>query len=228
MCMGDSLSSIRTLLFDMDNTLFDLEGAQAASCCEVARFLGDDDGGALYDYFLRPVRGFESHENIRDYIRDRNLWDDGTFRKACTIFEERRLQQITVYDHVAETLFELGELGYAMAIVTDAHFRDATKRLEKTGLLPFFRGMVTYDLIGEKKPSREPFLAALDMMRSEAHEALFIGDSPRRDIEPCRSLGIRTVYARYGDTNFSQGDRVNADFTIDSLKELLDILGTSR
>jgi putative hydrolase of the HAD superfamily len=145
MSMGDSLSSIRTLLFDMDNTLFDLEGAQAASCCEVARFLGDDDGGALYDYFLRPVRGFESHENIRDYIRDRNLWDDGTFRKACTIFEERRLQQITVYDHVAETLFELGERGYAMAIVTDAHSRDATKRLEKTGLLPFFRGMVKSD-----------------------------------------------------------------------------------
>ena len=40
MSMGDSLSSIGTLLFDMDNTLFDLEGAQAASCCEVARFLG--------------------------------------------------------------------------------------------------------------------------------------------------------------------------------------------
>lgn len=225
---GNSLSSIRILLFDMDNTLFDLEGAQAASCCEVARFFGNDDGAALYDYFLRPVRGFESHENILDYIRDRNLPDGETFRMACRIFEERKLQHIAVYDHVAETLSELRERGYPMAIVTDAHSRDATKRLEKTGLLPFFCGMVTHDMIGEKKPSREPFLAALDMMKSGAHEVLFIGDSPQRDIEPCRSLGIRTVYAQYGDTNFSPGDVVNADFTIDSMKELFDILGTSR
>ncbi len=218
------LSSIRILLFDMDNTLFDLEGAQAASCCEVARFLGKDDGKALYDYFLRPVRGFESHENILDYIRDRNIPAGLTFRNACRIFEERKLENITAYDQVAETLSELRERGYPMGIVTDAHSRDATKRLEKTGLLPFFCGMVTYDMIGEKKPSREPFLAALEMMKSGFHETLFIGDSPRRDIEPCRSLGIRTVYARYGDTDFSPGDRVPADFTIDSVAELLDIL----
>ncbi|MFA6226629.1 MAG: hypothetical protein WC620_10770 [Methanoregula sp.] len=59
---------ITTLLFDVDNTLFDLVGAQIASCHAVTKFLGtndaNDDGNTLFEYFLRPVRGCESHENI--------------------------------------------------------------------------------------------------------------------------------------------------------------------
>ena len=35
------------------------------------------------------------------------------------------------------------------------------------------------------------------MVRARPDEVLFIGDSPRRDIEPCKKLGIRKVYTRY-------------------------------
>ncbi|MFY9801011.1 MAG: HAD hydrolase-like protein, partial [Methanoregula sp.] len=61
-------------------------------------------------------------------------------------------------------------------------------------------------------------------LKTSPSEAVLIGDSPRRDIEPCRHLGIRTVYARYGD-RFS-GDRsgVPADFIIDTMAELPEIL----
>lgn len=60
----------------MDNTLFDLVGAQITSCHEVSGYLGRDDGDTLFDYFLRPVRGFESHENIRDYMLDQKITGD--------------------------------------------------------------------------------------------------------------------------------------------------------
>jgi len=223
-----SPAPVKTLLFDMDNTLFDLEGAQIASCHDVARFLGQDDGDMLYKYFLRPVRGFEAHENILDYMNERNLPTNGTFHHACRIFEERKLQHISPYESVTETLTELRSLGYPMAIVTDAHSRDAMRRLEKTGLLLFFSGMICYDMIQVKKPAPLPFLTALGMMKSGSHEALLIGDSPRRDIEPCRKLGIRTVYARYGDRYSPTREEVKADFTIDSMKELLEILSRVR
>jgi len=61
-------------------------------------------------------------------------------------------------------------------------------------------------------------------MKSSPSEAVLIGDSPRRDIEPCRNLGIRTVYARYGDRFSSDRDNVPADFVIDTIAELPEIL----
>lgn len=215
---------ITTVLFDMDNTLFDLVGAQISACHAVANYLGNDDGDALFEYFLRTARGFESHENILDYMVDRSLSHDAMYKEACRIYETGKLRHITPYSGVRETLEVLRECGYPMGIVTDAHSKDATLRLEKAGLLPFFCGMVTYDMVGVKKPAPDPFLFALEMMRAKTHEVLLIGDSPRRDIEPCKILGICSVYARYGDRFSDDRSECQADFIIDAMDELPGIL----
>jgi putative hydrolase of the HAD superfamily len=217
-------SAVTTLLFDMDNTLFDLVGAQIAACHAVAEHLGQDDGEDLFSYFLTPAHGFESHENIRQYMEERSISVNGIFRTACQVYEKVKLRSIFPYEGIPETLLSLHERGYLMGIVTDAYSRDATLRLEKTGLLPFFCCIVSFDMVKIKKPSPEPFLFALEMMKAHAQETVLIGDSPHRDIEPCRSLGIRTVYARYGDRFSHDRDNVPADFVIDTPKELHDIL----
>ena len=208
----------------MDNTLFDLVGAQIASCVEVARSLGMDDGEDLFRYFLRPLRGFEAHENISDYMQDHEISGNDRFNAACQIYEAAKLQHITPYDGVISTLRLLRDEGYRMGIVTDAHSRDATRRLEKAGLLQFFDTLVAYDMVLVKKPAHEPFLLALEMLRSGFSETLLVGDSPRRDIEPCKQLGIKTVYARYGDRFSLSRNYSGADFTIDSMDQLPGIL----
>ncbi len=215
---------ITTLLFDMDNTLFDLVGAQVAACQAVADNLGRDDGKDLFSYFLTTTHGFESHENIRQYMEERKIPVNGMYRNACQVYEKIKLRNIFPYEGIPETLQSLHEQGYLMGIVTDAYSRDATLRLEKTGLLHFFCCMVSFDIVKVKKPSTAPFLFALEMMKTHAQEAVLIGDSPHRDIEPCSSLGIRTVYARYGDRFSHDRTNVPADFVIDKPEELHDIL----
>jgi putative hydrolase of the HAD superfamily len=157
-------------------------------------------------------------------MNDRSIPVDGLFRKACQLYETVKLQHIYPYKGVTETLQSLQTRGYGMGIVTDAHSRDATLRLEKTGLLPFFCCMVTYDMVKVKKPAPEPFLFALEMMKAGTDEAMLIGDSPRRDIEPGHTLGIRTVYARYGDRFSDDRSPVPADFVIDAIADLPEIL----
>ena len=208
----------------MDNTLFDLVGAQISSCQEVVYLLGMNDGNALFEYFLRPVRGFESHENILDYMQDRGIFENDMFREACSLYETEKLRAIVPYDGVTSTLQILQEKGYVMGIVTDAHSRDAIRRLEKVGLLPFFDTLVTYDMVQVKKPAPEPFLCALGTLKAGFNETLVVGDSPRRDIEPCRQMGIKTVYARYGDRFSKMRDYIGADYIIDSMNQLPDIL----
>ena len=208
----------------MDNTLFDLVGAQIASCHKVAQHLGQDDGDNLFSYFLKPVHGFESHENILDFMQDHGIPIPGSYDTARRIYEQEKLRAIIPYPGVVDTLNLIRDRGLPMAIITDAHSRDAVRRLEKAGLLLFFTCMVTYDLVRVKKPAHEPFIIALDMLKSMADEVLLVGDSPRRDIEPGKTLGIRTVYARYGDRFSDDRSPVQADYTIDTMAELPEIL----
>ena len=107
----------------MDNTLFDLVKAQIDACHAVVQHLGLDNGEESFSYFLSPDHGFESHENIRQYMNERNIPLENTFRKACRVYETVKLQQIKPYEGVAETLHLLKERGYSMGIVTDAHSR---------------------------------------------------------------------------------------------------------
>ena len=155
---------------------------------------------------------------------ERSIPGDRLFRKACQVYETIKLQHISPYVGVTETLQSLQTRKYVMGIVTDSHSRDATLRLEKTGLLPFFCCMVTYDTVKVKKPAPEPFLFALEIMKAGTDEAILIGDSPRRDIEPGRFLGIRTVYARYGDRFSDDRSDIPADFVIDAIADLPGIL----
>lgn len=111
-----------------------------------------------------------------------------------------------------------------MAIVTDAHSNDAALRLEKIGLLTFFNCLISYDMTGKKKPATDSFLLALELLEAGIHETVVIGDSPRRDIEPGHKLGMKTVYARYGDRFSDDRSDVKADFTINTMKELPGIL----
>jgi putative hydrolase of the HAD superfamily len=208
----------------MDNTLFDLVGAQMAACDAVTQSLGVPGENLLFPYFLRPVHGFESHENILDFMRDHGTPVSGSYEIARRIYEEEKIRGITPYPGVVDTLSLIRDQGLPMGIVTDAHSRDAVRRLEKAGLLPFFSCMVTYDLVQVKKPAHEPFIAALGMLKSMADEVLLVGDSPRRDIEPAKTLGFRTVYARYGDRFSDDRSLVPADYTIDTMEELPEIL----
>lgn len=215
---------VSAVLFDMDNTLFDLVGAQMDACQAVTRYLGLTGKDLLFPYFLRPVHGFESHDNILDFMHDHGLTVDGAFDRARRIYEAEKLRSIVPYPGVIDTLARIQEQGVPMGIVTDAHSRDAIRRLEKAHLLPFFTCMVTYDLAGVKKPAPEPFILALEMLKSQAGEVLLVGDSPRRDIEPGNMLGFRTVYARYGDRFSDDRSLVQADYIIDSMAELPNIL----
>jgi len=208
----------------MDNTLFDLVGAQMTACQAVTRSLGITGENLLFPYFLRPLHGFESHENILDFMQDHRIPVPESYDRARRVYEEEKIRAITPYPGVVETLLRIRNQGLPMGIVTDAHSRDAVLRLEKAGLLHFFCCMVTYDLVQVKKPAPEPFITALDMLQSMADEVLLVGDSPRRDIEPGRTLGIRTVYARYGDRFSDDHSHVQADYTIDTLAELPKIL----
>jgi putative hydrolase of the HAD superfamily len=82
--------------------------------------------------------------------------------------------------------------------------------------------VVTFEDTGKRKPSPEPFQKALDLLGVGPGDALMVGDWAERDMVGASQLGIRTVFARYGDTFGTQDP--GADFELADIMELLAIV----
>jgi putative hydrolase of the HAD superfamily len=82
--------------------------------------------------------------------------------------------------------------------------------------------VVTFDDTGERKPNPGPFKKALELLGVAPGEALMVGDWAERDMIGASNIGMKTVFARYGDTF---GTVVtHADYEVSDVKDLLMIL----
>ena len=223
---GPEHRRITAVIFDMDNTLFDFVEVKLIACAAVIAYLKVPvEPVVLLKYFLRPIHGFESHENIRDFLHDNDRYSETAFVRCCSIYDEEKIAAISPYPHVAETLLVLRDRGLKLAVVTDAHNRNALKRLRKAGLEEYFDAIITMDMSGKAKPSPEPFLLCMSKLGVTASETMLVGDSIRRDIEPAKALGMYAVHAVYGDRNFHEGERDGADYIIYGIREVIGVMG---
>ena len=192
----------KAVLFDMDNTLYDFVEAMKKGCVAAAASVGEGSGDELLGYYLRWKYHFEDHTNLQDYMMAHNRFSVEKYFEAVGVFDEAKMNSLEIYPGIEDVLAGLKSAGYRLAIVTDAFTYAAESRLSHLGLRSYFDVIVGYDTTGYKKPHHAPFECALDLLGLSAHEAAYVGDSIRRDIEPVRSLGMTAVYAKYGDRNF--------------------------
>jgi putative hydrolase of the HAD superfamily len=222
---GTGNRKIKGIMFDMDNTLFDLVEAKIASCNAIVDHLGAGNAEELLMYFLRKEHSFESPEHIRDYLTDINIYSEPVFDNCYQIYNDTKLEKIVLYPDVKETLEMLKEQKIRLAIVTDASHINAMARLEKLKLPGMFDHIITSDCTGTTKPDMAVFYHALSITKLRAQEVLFVGDSLRRDIEPAKKAGMITAYASYGDRNINELYHAEADYILNNIKDIFSVKG---
>ena len=109
-----------------------------------------------------------------------------------------------------------------MGILSDAPIKEAWLRLAYLNLHHIFDAVVTFDETGERKPSPVPFRIILERLNVEANEALMVGDWAERDIVGAAKVGMKTAFARYGDT--FNTEHHNADYDLKDIRQLEDII----
>lgn len=220
---------IRALIFDLDNTLTDFMKMKAASIDAAVEAMIDMGLPLPADDARRRIFEIYEREGIEDQlVFDRFLRDAvGSVRPdllAAGIIGYRRARDsyLVLYPHVRLTLLELLRQGLGLAVLSDAPALQAWQRLYQLALQHVFRPVITFDDTRERKPSPKPFLKALELLGREPREVLMVGDWPERDMIGASGVGIRTVFARYGDT-FGTTES-GADYEIDDIQEVLAIV----
>ncbi|HJJ36581.1 MAG TPA: HAD family hydrolase [Methanocorpusculum sp.] len=213
-------AEFKAIVFDMDNTLFDFYVCMEAGCRAAIDALGVGTPEELYAYYFRGKYSIEDNQNLLDYMQDHDCLSIDTL-KTVRVFDDAKYRVLHPYPGIPEVLSTLKAEGYLLGLVTDAYIASANTRLEKTNLAHYFDAIVGFDTTGYKKPHHAPFECVLDMLNCRPHEAMYIGDSLRRDIGPAEGVGMTAVHARYGFT----GEYIfTPKLSVDSPSEILELL----
>ena len=221
--------TIKGVVFDLDNTLLDFmkmkEYAVKAAIkgmIEAGLKVNEDKSyieiNSIYEEF-----GWEN-QKVFDVFLEKSIGHvDNKFLAAGIVaYRRAREANLMAYPNVNKTLLALSKLGIKLGVVSDAPSREAWMRIYYLNLYHYFDVVITFDDSGERKPSPIPFQLALDGMELLPEETIMIGDWPERDVVGAQQIGMKTAFARYGDTFGTVNS--GADWDLNDIYQLVSII----
>jgi putative hydrolase of the HAD superfamily len=220
---------IKAVIFDLDNTLVDFMAMKRQAVDAAIHAMIDAGLKLSFDDAKRRIDKIYKEKGIEfQNVFDQLLYD--VFKKvdykilSAGIIAYRRAREAALvpYPHVYLTLTELLKMGLKLAVISDAPAREAWLRLSYLNFHHLFDLVLTFDDTGERKPSPVPFRRVLKLLGLEPQETLMVGDWAERDMVGAAKVGMRTVFAKYGDA-FGTVD-THADYDINDISELMSIV----
>ena len=232
------LSRVRAVLFDLDNTLFDHTRASREALIEAAREFEPMvavEAERLCDEFTRhndacwvlAVRGEMTREELTLARFARTL---AALRVSGVVPDRLSEAYLARYRHrpaevpdARDTVLRLRE-AFGVGVVTNGFPDLVEDKLAAIGLAGALHPIVVADRLEVMKPRPDAFLAALEELRLDPPEALYVGDSLDVDVAGARAAGLPTCWFDRLALG-SPAEAPRPDLTIRSLAELPELLG---
>lgn len=176
------------VVFDVDGVLFDTEKLSWNNWAEVGRQMGWPQ---VADHYLEVVG--QNRADIRQRLAERMGPDFPTeyflltcSRRAQCIMEQKG---VPLKPGVTELLTALQKAGVPLALATSTGGDRTRRRLEMTGLGPFFQQVITGDLVEHSKPHPEIYAIACGRLGTAPARTLAVEDS-RNGILSAHAAGM--------------------------------------
>jgi putative hydrolase of the HAD superfamily len=220
---------IKAVVFDLDNTLVDFMKMKKRAIGEAIPAMVDaglDIKPELADKIIDEIyqeKGIEYQRVFDEFLkRVINRVDYKILSAGIVAYRRAREAALIPYPRVYSTLMKLVKMGIKMGIVSDAPVKEAWLRLAFLNFHYLVDAVVTFNDTGERKPHPAPFMKILEILNIKPNEAIMVGDWAERDIVGASQIGMKTAFAKYGDTFNTEIH--GADYQLNDIKELIDII----
>jgi putative hydrolase of the HAD superfamily len=220
---------IRGIIFDIDNTLTDFMKMKLAAVDAAVEGMMDAGLPGMKADLVKEVMDVYWKEGIEDQkIFDKILKaklgriDFKILAGGILAYRRSKNGTMTLYPRVNHALMELMKLGIKRTVISDAPKMEVWLRIVSLGLHHYFDEIITSEDFGVKKPDPKPYRKALEVLGTKAEETLMVGDWPDRDIKGAKGVGMRTAWAKYGDTFGTKES--GADYVLNDIYEVVDII----
>jgi len=206
------------VLFDLDGTLYHSVEYNARVETEIAAIVAHTLGIEVSVARRRLDEERKKHGTLTGALHvlgiDRKFFFEALSEKI------QPLEHLSPDPSTILTVDTLKKRGFKLGLVTNNGRKMVEKILSAIGLeASLFDVIVTSD-DSKPKPSSQPFLFALDKLKCEPDEAVYVGDRMQAELLPARKLRIKTVLlAREPNTRSD-----DVDFVITRLEEILNVM----
>lgn len=220
---------IKAVVFDLDNTLMDFMKMKQRAIEEAIPAMVDagleittERANQLISEIYKE-KGIEYQQVFDEFLNKVLKKVDYKILSAGIVaYRRAREASLIPYPHVYSTLYSLLKMGIRMGILSDAPVKEAWLRLAYLNFHQIMDTVVTFNDTMVRKPDPAPFKLLLKKMNVAPNEALMVGDWVERDIIGAAKVGMKTAFARYGDTFNTKSH--NADYELNDISELVDII----
>jgi HAD superfamily hydrolase (TIGR01549 family) len=200
---------LNTFLFDLDGTIWD---SKPAIIKTLKKVIGEKNGQNLSEKSLldqidkiTPIKILNNHGISLDVF-----WNE--YAKNYSLV---KLFFADTDSILADALDRKKKLG----VVTSLKKTVAMTMLENFGLTDFFSTIVTPSDTTARKPSPQPVLIAIDRLKSDIRETIYLGDQ-EIDIVAAKSAGCYSALALWGNNS---KNTIAPDFELSKLRDILHL-----
>ena len=214
--------NIKLLIFDFDGTLADTQRTIVAAKQETMRRMNltvADEAACIATIGLSSKSGFnQTNPGLSEEELDKCVM---LYRQ---LFDEMKVTMPPVlFKNVDKVLRTCAERHITCTIASSRNTASLEDFIKGWGLTEYFPYMLGAEATEHLKPHPEPVWKTLEELSFDAKEALVIGDMPV-DIEMGRHAGAYTCGVTYGNSTREALLAAGADYVIDDIAELLEII----
>lgn len=234
--MTSAASRYRTVLVDLDHTLFDTTASEDAAFAATMAAVGVVDPASLrpvYDLINRDLwAAVERHELTPLDVRDQRFvhFVEATGIRAdpaglATLFVDWLGRAGELYPGALDTITAVAAVA-DVVLVTNGLSEVQRPRLDRLGLTAHLDAVVISAEVGVSKPAQRIFDLALEAVGGRREEALMVGDGLTSDIRGATDYGMASCWLNANRVARALVDpSLRIDFEITDIRQLLGVCG---
>ena len=183
--------SLQGVVFDVDGVLFDTERLTNQTWLAVGTEMGWPQIGEHYLEFVGQNRT-DAFQRMTDLFGPEFPREE--FMRRCSGQNQARMERegVPLKPGVVEILSFLRDRDIPLALATSTSADRTRRRLELTGLGPFFQQIITGDLVAHSKPDPEIYQIAYRALGTDPAQTIAIEDS-RNGILSAHAAGMKVI-----------------------------------
>lgn len=183
------MSTIKGIVFDLDDTLYPEKQYVKSGFKTVAEFLGREDAAEqLWKYFLKGQPAIDT------YLKSQNLLDK---KNECLKVYREHMPNIQLYSGVLELISKLSNKGIKIGIITDGRVQGQKNKVIALGLDKLIEDIIITDELGGeqfRKPNDIAFRIMQCRWRIPFEQMVYVGDNLSKDFQAPNQLGMQSIY----------------------------------
>lgn len=198
-------TKFKALIFDLDGTLINSEPYHLKAWNELLKELGMPL--MTYEYIL-SVGGIKSSEICRmmcEKAGRQDLDPVATASKKTGIYIEKYLNEVPLFDSIANFLIEGHRRGLKIAVATGSQLKETLSLLKRHGLYDMVEAVVSSDQVKHCKPAPDTYLEAAKRLNVAPKNCLVFEDT---------NVGLQGIKAAGMTALQVKGGKIISDFIL--------------